>query len=37
VRNPFGDDKSAALIFATVVDILDSALRNAWREVNAKR
>jgi hypothetical protein len=35
VRNPFGGDKSAALVFATrSIDIRDSALRNV---VRAKR
>jgi hypothetical protein len=32
VRNPFGGDKSAALVFATrSIDIRDSALRNVVR------
>src|ERR1700751_2793051 len=44
VRDPFGDDKSAAFVlqrlspsFFFLIDILDSALRNARRELNARK
>jgi hypothetical protein len=31
MRDPFGGDKTSGVLFANIVDILDSALRNVPR------